>query len=50
MAMEWTGRQLVDAGGSLIGYGGGLEVKRGLLELEMGPRREEQQALGLFDM
>jgi len=42
--------RVIGAGGSLVGYGGGLEVKRGLLELEMGPRREEQQALGLFDM
>ncbi|MEY8015215.1 methylated-DNA--[protein]-cysteine S-methyltransferase [Mycobacterium servetii] len=31
--------RVIGAGGSLTGYGGGLERKRGLLELEKGGRR-----------
>jgi methylated-DNA-[protein]-cysteine S-methyltransferase len=42
--------RVIGADGSLTGYGGGLDVKRGLLALERGPRPVEQPRVrGLFD-
>ena len=43
--------RVIGADGSLTGYGGGLDVKRGLLELERGPRCGEQPLVrSLFDL